>query len=523
MVQPNTLVSLAMLHPDPKDEVRQAICGSTFSFNHDGLTQKEEQAMREFKAAARKCIEQLSEQTMESLSGITQRVFAGTLELDTRVRAHEDEMEVAHDFWCDAARASICSTKFNEAIDLSCSQWLGNGKWGWVMLSRRNKDKAKVVVKISDIKHGNIVAKEWRWGHAMGKGCPHIMKYVHIYLYGDNEKCMQNKLTSGYQNGTLKASVKRTSFPDNFLLMVLEFMNAGSVQDWIDEELLHANGMLVVLRSVAAALAYMHGNGVTHNDMKPENILVHREGSRMIVKLGDLGLAEKSDNRTSDITRYGMSALCMATYEKFGSRRFSPDSIQEYVDVFEGCGDGVDGDSGAALRMLPSLMRRVFAEKVTMAEISDMKCFRNIEWLDDGAYDQLQSKKKGSSKVEEFEDTGMTPAYIGTNQREASPQFRGKSFDAKVNDFMPAERRVNRRSTDATLSQPLSPFGASAEARRTEDVTRSTSAKDVVNNAKERRRSSIDSSDISLSNDGKDSEELDPHPIKNFFRRGSVR
>ena len=120
--------------------------------------------------------------------------------------------------------------------------------------------------------------------------------------------------------------------------------------------------MMVILQEIAAALAYMHENGITHNDMKlrPEPNSIPRSGSSELVaptpgprtssctakaaptsvtvgredaakrpvtmtgmclharfgsvpfafapgyihsKLGDLGLAQKSKNRTSDVTR----------------------------------------------------------------------------------------------------------------------------------------------------------------------------------------------------------------------------
>merc|ERR1719387_358478 len=101
------------------------------------------------------------------------------------------------------------------------------------------------------------------------------------------------------------------------------------------------------MQSVAEALAFMHSRGVTHNDIKPENIMLcQAEGSgprsKMTVKLGDLGLAVKSDELENDYVQYGLTTLCIATGEKFGSRKFSENKIEEYAgDVAALLGGGL--------------------------------------------------------------------------------------------------------------------------------------------------------------------------------------
>lgn len=80
-----------------------------------------------------------------------------------------------------------------------------------------------------------------------------------------------------------------------------------------------------VLREVAWALAYAHGRGVVHRDVKPDNVLIERGSGRALVS--DFGIA-RSDAAPSTLTRDG---------EIVGSVAFmSPE---------QGAGEPVDGRS----------------------------------------------------------------------------------------------------------------------------------------------------------------------------------
>lgn len=381
MAQPNTIVSLSMLLPEPPDDVLQAISSAGYGMQQE-LSDKEFQAVREFKASARKCMEQLSETTLAALQNVARTVFASSKELQESQRRYEASEEAWLDFWTDASKSSIDSRPFREACDLDTAEWIGCGKWGWVMRSSRKTNNKDVVVKVSDLKHANIVTKEWKYGHALCKTHQGIVDYQSVYLYGD-DGTMQSKLKDAYKTGKLKgAQENRASFPEHYVCMVQEFMNAGSVQDWIDKEKLHPTGMLVVLRAMAAALAHMHEKEVTHNDIKPENVLLSQKGDRVIVKLGDLGLAEKSRDTTSDVTRYGLSAFCMITGEKFDQRRCKPESIQEIVaELHSACVDsGAEGELGVALGELPAMLEQTLRETTTMAKVRKEACLKGWDF-----------------------------------------------------------------------------------------------------------------------------------------------
>jgi serine/threonine protein kinase len=56
-----------------------------------------------------------------------------------------------------------------------------------------------------------------------------------------------------------------------------------------------------VLRETAWALAYAHAQGVVHRDVKPDNILIERDGGRILVS--DFGIAHVQDGADDVVTR----------------------------------------------------------------------------------------------------------------------------------------------------------------------------------------------------------------------------
>lgn len=77
---------------------------------------------------------------------------------------------------------------------------------------------------------------------------------------------------------------------EEHIFLIAELMPGGSV----DEQLNSAKGplplerVLAIARQVAAALQYVHEQGVVHRDIKPANVWLARDGT---AKLGDFGLA----------------------------------------------------------------------------------------------------------------------------------------------------------------------------------------------------------------------------------------
>ncbi|NXK67712.1 PAK1 kinase, partial [Sylvietta virens] len=71
------------------------------------------------------------------------------------------------------------------------------------------------------------------------------------------------------------------------VLLVLEYMDGGSVADVVSKKSMDVGHIATVCRECLQGLAFLHANQVIHRDIKGDNILLGRDGA---VKLADFGL-----------------------------------------------------------------------------------------------------------------------------------------------------------------------------------------------------------------------------------------
>ncbi len=83
--------------------------------------------------------------------------------------------------------------------------------------------------------------------------------------------------------------------------MVSEFIDAGTLTGWARTEKRSWREIVALLTGVADGLASAHDAGILHRDIKPDNILVGRNG---YAKLADFGLAKLQERTTpEEVTR----------------------------------------------------------------------------------------------------------------------------------------------------------------------------------------------------------------------------
>ena len=85
----------------------------------------------------------------------------------------------------------------------------------------------------------------------------------------------------------------------------MEFVDGVSVRDMIrDSGFVPADKATDIIMQTAEGLVYAHENGVIHRDIKPDNIMVTKDGT---AKLADLGLARQTDQEMTRLTGTGTS------------------------------------------------------------------------------------------------------------------------------------------------------------------------------------------------------------------------
>ena len=82
--------------------------------------------------------------------------------------------------------------------------------------------------------------------------------------------------------------------------LTLDFMNAGSLQNLLDEgKILNYDEVCILGYSALQALSALHKRAILHRDVKPSNFLVNTEGAIMLSDFGitkELMVARQADS-----------------------------------------------------------------------------------------------------------------------------------------------------------------------------------------------------------------------------------
>lgn len=104
---------------------------------------------------------------------------------------------------------------------------------------------------------------------------------------------------------------------------VMEFVEGETIKDMLEKgKVFDEKVALKIVIAVAEALAHAHSRGLIHRDVKPENVILTKEGN---VKLADLGLARPTADE-----KWAMSEAGMAIGTPY---YISPEQVRGQVDV----------------------------------------------------------------------------------------------------------------------------------------------------------------------------------------------
>jgi eukaryotic-like serine/threonine-protein kinase len=126
---------------------------------------------------------------------------------------------------------------------------------------------------------------------------------------------------------------------DHCHFIISEFVEGQTLRRWIANNPMELNSVLDIAIQVASALAAAHAAGITHRDVKPENVMLRPDG---LVKVLDFGLAKLTETQsTTDETQASMiGTLSTETGAVIGTVRYmSPEQargqkVDERTDIF---------------------------------------------------------------------------------------------------------------------------------------------------------------------------------------------
>jgi Tol biopolymer transport system component len=118
--------------------------------------------------------------------------------------------------------------------------------------------------------------------------------------------------------------------------LVTEFVDGGTLKDWARAEGRTWRQIVELLLGVADGLAAAHQAGILHRDIKPDNILVSRNG---YAKLADFGLAKLAESPEKDLTRTlterpTQQGVIVGTVAYMSPEQASGKSLDARSDVF---------------------------------------------------------------------------------------------------------------------------------------------------------------------------------------------
>lgn len=95
------------------------------------------------------------------------------------------------------------------------------------------------------------------------------------------------------------------------LWLVMEYCDGGDLNQYLLSRPPDAQRNHSVVRQLCSAVSFLHSLGITHRDLKPDNVLVCVMPKGPVVKVADFGLSKMSEGvMDGDLTRQHFSSTC---------------------------------------------------------------------------------------------------------------------------------------------------------------------------------------------------------------------
>ena len=181
---------------------------------------------------------------------------------------------------------------------------LGQGSYGTVYLARDTRDNKSVAAKKQEI---------WK-------------AYRHMEGVDWEKEAKMLRKISPHENVVKIYDFKAVEFDDNgiakiALWFITEYCEERSLFEYGLKTKLFFSDKLDILYQAASGVSHLHAENVVHRDLKPQNILVTKNGLKIIIKLCDFGEA-------TNIVRVNDLSIAMKTSNQFGTPSYmSPEQM----------------------------------------------------------------------------------------------------------------------------------------------------------------------------------------------------
>ena len=122
-------------------------------------------------------------------------------------------------------------------------------------------------------------------------------------------------------------NVLDTIVSDGDHLIVMEYVAGGSLKDLLDQQgKLDINYALKIAHDIASAMIFVHDEDIIHRDIKPDNILISREG---VARLTDFGMA-----RFTYMSRLTMKDVMLGSMLYMAPEQFKTGEAVKQSDIW---------------------------------------------------------------------------------------------------------------------------------------------------------------------------------------------
>jgi len=185
--------------------------------------------------------------------------------------------------------------------------------------------------EIIDLKPGMVIRNTYRIERKLGEGGFGTVYLAEHILMGEQralkflsrQYCQDEAATARFRREVRTLHQLRNcnvvdcgdleQAEDGTLFFPMEYVDGPDLHDFMDRapKPFDMKLALAITRGIASGLGAAHAKGLVHRDIKPQNILMAREGDAWVPKIADFGIVATKESRT---TSRGITSASMLTW-----------------------------------------------------------------------------------------------------------------------------------------------------------------------------------------------------------------